>query len=138
MATTVVVGLASWPFAVWPAPEPRPTVQTPLDPRTDPQRDPFRGLPGVRTGSGESAGTTAGHESFELHDVIGSEFVKAGHTEQPHRPRHIRGQDLDGTVDTGPAARHQAVEIGATTQVKRAPCATAATTSAPDMIPVSR
>jgi hypothetical protein len=52
---------------------------------------------------------------------LGRQLFQARHAEQSHGAFHLIGQDLDGAVDTGLAAGHQPVQVGATDQ--REPCA---------------
>src|SRR5262249_62107107 len=54
-----------------------------------------------------------GGEAAELGDVAGVEFGDAGHLEQFHRADDLVAEDVDGAVDAGPAAGHEAVEVGA-------------------------
>src|SRR5258708_13065043 len=57
-----------------------------------------------------------GAEQAQLGDVAGVELGDAGDLEQLHGADDLVAQDLDGPVDAGPAARHQAVQVGAADQ----------------------
>ena len=79
----------------------------------------------------------AGPEPPQLRHVSGVQLVQVRHPEEPNRAAGLRRQNFDGMLDA--PHRWPSVRGGrhGPPGVDRAPSATAATMSAPDMMPVS-